>query len=125
MDPKEELFERFGKQLIEKVRDKQIRISDMFLDQKSPLSSKYKNELDGLSPAQMEMIKELVVEWVDGTLHSLLYELEDSKWIKLRLESEDTVLEDIRQAAWEDLHGYIFAWAKKYSTTRLTDYTKK
>jgi hypothetical protein len=97
----------------------------MFLDQKAPASSKYKKELDGLSPAQMEMIKELAVQWVDGTLHYLLYELEDSKWIKLRLESEDTVLEDIRQAAWEDLQGYIFAWAEKYSKERLTDYTKK
>ena len=125
MNPKEELFEKFGRQLIERVRDNQIHFIDMLLEQKAPSSIKYKNELDGMSPAQIEMIKELAVQWVDGTLHDLLYLLEDAKWIKLRLESADTVLEDIRQAARGDLQAYIFIWAEKYSTTRLTDYTKR
>jgi hypothetical protein len=57
MRSKEELFEEFGKQLIERVRDRQIHYADMFLDQKAPLSNKYKDELEGMSPAQIEMLK--------------------------------------------------------------------
>ena len=65
---------------------------------------------------------------LDGTIHDLLYlledgKLEDSKWVRLRLESEDTVLEDIRQAERGDLQGYIFIWAEKYSKERLSDFT--
>ena len=118
MTTKEELFEAFGKQLIERVRDNQIHFIDGFLEQQAPSSSKYKNELDAMSPEQIEMIKALAAQWVDGTIHDLLYlledgKLEDSKWVRLRLESEDTVLEDIRQAERGDLQGYIFIWAEK------------
>jgi hypothetical protein len=122
MNTKEELFEKFGKQLIEWVRDNQIDFMDALLEQKAPLSDKYKDVLDTLSPAQIEMIKEIVMLSVDGTLHDFLYMLEDADWIKLRLENSDIVLEDIRQAARGDLQGYIFIWAEKYSTTRLTNY---
>ena len=125
MDYKEELVERFGKQLIEEVRDRQIHYIDAFLEQKSHESKRYKDEISELSPAQVEMIKEMAVRWVDGTLHDLLYMLEDSKWIKLRLEGESGVLEDIRQATDADIQAYIFIWAEKYSTKRLTDYTKR
>ena len=128
MTTKEELFEAFGKQLIERVRDNQIHFIDGFLEQQAPSSSKYKNELDAMSPEQIEMIKALAAQWVDGTIHDLLYlledgKLEDSKWVRLRLESEDTVLEDIRQAERGDLQGYIFIWAEKYSKERLSDFT--
>ncbi|MBA3867579.1 MAG: hypothetical protein H0X30_00340 [Anaerolineae bacterium] len=124
MNSKEELVEEFGKQLIEQVRDNQIRFIDSFLEQKSFLSSKYKEELDGMSHAQIDMLKEMAVRWVDGTLHDLLYLLEDAKWIHLRFENEGNVVEDIRQITDADLQAYIFIWAEKYSTTRLTDYTK-
>jgi hypothetical protein len=76
-----------------------------------------------MSPEQIEMIKKLAAQWVDGTIHDFLYVLEYSKWIKLRLEREDTVLEDIRQAERGDLQGYIFIWAEKYSKERLPDFT--
>ncbi|MEZ4670044.1 MAG: hypothetical protein R3E39_19240 [Anaerolineae bacterium] len=123
MNPKEELFERFGKQLVELVRDKQINVIDGFLEMKGPFFNKYKDELSGLSPAQIEMINEMAVIWVDGTLHDMLFLLESSDWIKLRLQGEITVLEDIREAERGDLQGYIYIWAEKYSTKRLIDYT--
>lgn len=47
-NPREELFEKFGKQLIGWVRDKEISYADGFLDQKAPSSYRYKEELDGL-----------------------------------------------------------------------------
>lgn len=62
MNPKEELFERFGKELIDRVRDNQIHYFDAFIEQKAPLSREYKEELDGLSPAQMEMLEDLIVQ---------------------------------------------------------------
>src|SRR6188474_3045930 len=102
MDYKERLFERFGKQLIEAVRDKQIHHIDAFLDQNPHVSVRYKEEIDTLTPEQLEMIKEMAVRWVDGTLHDLLYLLENSDWIKLRLESDEGVLEDIRQGGFAD-----------------------
>jgi hypothetical protein len=119
MNPQEELFERFGKQLIEWVRDKEIHYADMFLDQEMSSAAKYKAELDGLSPAQRKMLKKMVVRWIDGTIHDVLYLLEDADWIKLRLESDDVVLEDIRRAAAGALQGYVDIWAEKYSTKRL------
>ena len=121
MTPEEELFEKFGKQFIERVRDRQIQYADMFLDQKAPLANKYKDELNGISPAQMEMLKKMVVRWIDGTLHDLLFLLEDADWIHLRLEGEGVELEDIRRAASGDLQGYVDIWAEKYGTTRLLD----
>src|SRR5689334_90077 len=124
MDNKRELVERFGKLFIEEVRDPQIRFIDSFLDQKVPLSGKYKAELEGMTAAQIQMLKEIAVRWVDATLHDLLYLLEDAKEIHLRLENEDTVVDDIRHVTDADLQAYVFIWAEKYSSTRITDYTK-
>ena len=119
--PREELFEKFGQRLIEWVRDNQIHFADAFLDQTAPFSDPYKNELNGLTPAQIEMLKKMVVHWIDGTIHDFLYVLEDANWIHVRLEGEGIVLEDLRRAARGDLQGYIFIWAEKYSTKRLQD----
>jgi hypothetical protein len=121
MNPHEELFERFGRQLIERVRDKEISYAEGFLDQQAPLSHKYKDELGGMSPAQIETMKKLAVLLIDGTLHDFLIFLENANWIHLRLEGEDIALEDIRQAASGDLQGYVSIWAEKYSKKRLLD----
>jgi hypothetical protein len=127
MTTKDELFEAFGKQLIERVRDNQIHYIEMFLEQQAPLSKKYKNELDAMSPEQIEMIKAFAAQWVDGVIHDFLFlledgKLDDSKLVKLRIESEDTVLEDIRRASRGDMQGYIFIWAEQYSKERLSDF---
>lgn len=121
MSSKQDLFEKFGKQLMEEVRDRQIHFAEMFLDRKAPLSDKYKDELDGMSPEQIELMKKLVVLLVDGTLHDFFYLLEDSTWIRLRLESEDVEIEDIRQVTSGALQGYVSIWAEKYSKKRLLD----
>jgi len=118
-DKKQELFERFGKLFIERVRDRQISYIDAFYDQKGPQAKEYKNELDTMSPEQIEMVKTLSIQWVDMALHDLLFVLESSDWIHLRLESVNTVLEDIRQATSGDLQGYLLIWAEKYSKERL------
>lgn len=77
-----------------------------------------------MSPAQIEMVKEMATRWIDGTLHDLLFLLENADWVHLRLEDAGVELEDIRQVERGDLQGYIFIWAEKYSKERLTDYTK-
>src|SRR5262245_46167149 len=89
MSPKEELFEQFGKQFIERARDSQIQYADMFLDQEAPLSNRYKNELETLSPAQIEMLKKMVVRWIDGTLHDFLFLLDGADWIELHLKGQN------------------------------------
>ena len=71
-----------------------------------------------MSPEQIEMVKILGTQWVDIALHDLLFVLEGADWIHLRLESEDTVLEDIRRATSGDLQGYLSIWAEKYSKKR-------
>lgn len=123
-DAKQELFERFGKRLIEWVRDKEISYADGFLDQKAPWADKYKDELANLTPEQMTMLKTMVVHWIDGTIHDFLFLLEDGtlegdERVMLRIESKSVVLEDIRRAESGDLQGYIDIWAEKYSTKRL------
>jgi hypothetical protein len=123
MDATQELFERFGKLFIERVRDLQIGYVDAFLEQTSPQSAKYKAELDAMSPEQIEMLKIMGTHWVDATLHDLLFVLEGAYWIHLRLESENTILEDIRRATSGDLQGYIDIWAEKYSKKRLPSVT--
>ncbi len=74
-----------------------------------------------MSPEQIDMVKTLSIQWVDMALHDLLFVLEDADWIHLRLESGDTILEDIRRATSGDLQGYLLIWAEKYSTKRLPD----
>jgi uncharacterized protein (DUF433 family) len=122
-DAKQELFESFGKHLIERVRDKEISYADGFLDQKAPFAHQYKDELDSLTPEQMAMLKRMVVHWIDGTIHDFLFLLEDGtlegdERVKLQIESKSVTLEDIRGAESGDLQGYIFIWAEKYSTKR-------
>lgn len=118
-EAKQELFEKFGKQLIERVRDYEIHLIEGFLDQTAPASTKYKAELDGLSPDQREMLKKETVQCIDGTIHDFLFLLESADWIKLRLDGKEVVLEDIRRATSGDLQGYIFDWAEKYSKKRI------
>lgn len=125
MDAEEELFEKFGKLLIEVARDRNIHFFEGFLDQEIPVSSKYKHELDSLTPEQVEMLKEMATHVVDGVIHNMLLLLEDEDWIKLRLLGDDTVIDDIRRAGKGPLQGYIFIWAEKYSTKRLIKYTKR
>jgi hypothetical protein len=121
MTPQEELFEKFGKLLIERVRDKEISYADAILDQSAPLAYSYKDILDGMSPEQIETMKKLAVMLIDGTLHDFLLLLEDAKWIHLHLEGEGTEVEDIRRAARGDLQGYVGIWAESYSKKRLTN----
>ncbi len=119
METKEELFERFGKLFIERVRDWQMGYIDAFVEQRGPLAAKYKAVLDTMSPEQKEILRSFATLSVDSALHDLLFVLEDADWIHLRLESGDTVLEDIRRATSGDLQGYLFIWGEKYSKTRL------
>ena len=93
---------------------------DVFVSDAGVIAEKYKAELDGMSTAQIEMTKQLIAEAVDGTLHDLLYLLEDADWIKLRLESDGTLIEDVRRVAGADIQAYIFIWAERYSKERRT-----
>ena len=45
MDAKQELFERFGKLFIERVRDTQIHYIDAFLEEEGPQAEKYKKRI--------------------------------------------------------------------------------
>lgn len=114
MKKSEDLLEKFGKQLIEEVRDNQIHYVDAFLARTSHESKSYENELDNLSQNQVEMIRQMIISCVDGTLHDLFYLLEDSDWVNLQLKDDDGVVEDIRKIADADLQGYVSMWAEKY-----------
>jgi hypothetical protein len=116
-------LEKFGQLLIQMVRDNVIRQWDRLLDRKTiiPRFKKFEPVLEALNEQQVEMLRELGPYYIDNTLHDFLFMLEGSKWIKLRLETDEQIVEDIRTLTQGDLQGYIFIWAEKYSEERLSD----
>lgn len=121
MKKSEELLEKFGKQVIEEVRDNQIHYVGAFLDRTSYEGKLYEDDLANLSQSQTEMIRQMAISWVDGTLHDLFYLLEDSDWVTLQLKDADGVAKDVRKIAYADLQGYISMWAEKYSKQNKKD----
>jgi hypothetical protein len=76
--------------------------------------------LQSLTEDQRNILAELGRFYIDGVLHDLLLLLETTEWIKVRLEMDEEIVEDIRRVAKGDLQGCIFIWAEKYSKERLS-----
>jgi hypothetical protein len=110
-------FDEFGKLFIKQVRDPSIETWDYPLKtgELMPKWEKFESIFQSLTEEQKTIFHEMGLYLVDGVLHDLLFMLETSDWIKVHLETEGEIVEDIRRAAKGDLQGYIFIWAEKYS----------
>jgi hypothetical protein len=117
-----QLFENFGKLLMERVRVQAISGWDMDINglTKDARGKQIKSFVDSLSQEQKDVLRHLGPRLVDGLLHDLLFMLEEYDWIHLSLESEHELIRDIRDVAAGELQGYAFIWAEEYSKERLS-----
>jgi hypothetical protein len=124
-DPQKALFEKFGKLIIEEVRDPYISgIKAILANNRMPHSLEHLNPvLETLNDEQKALINELNIFCVDGILHSLLFNFESQAWIRIGLVSPEGVeVSDIRKVTSGDLQGYVFIWSETYSKEPL-DFT--
>jgi len=84
-DHKMEALEDFGKKFVQKSRDFTIQEELKIIEgsAKSPTSIKLHEKLNGFSPEQIETVKDIIIDTVDGALNNFLWLLEQEDQIDL------------------------------------------
>lgn len=115
MNSKEkEALEYFGKAFMEQVRDNGIYITNWLIEGKNIAPSKQvlQNEISTFTNEQKDIIKQIILEAVDQTLHHTLFMLEQEEEIKL-------IVGDINlNEASDGLAGELYTedgWIEKFS----------
>jgi hypothetical protein len=113
----ETAFDKFGKQLMNDIRDHGIDKWDKILSGKMKGNSAKQilSMVSSFSDDQIETINKLVPFVIDGIMHDLLYLFEESDWIKISLQTQNETVTDIRDETGGDLQGYAFIWAEEFS----------
>jgi hypothetical protein len=90
-DSKSEILGAFGKILIEKARDHTIQEEVRILEgtAQSPTSIRLHERLKNFTTEQIEIIKDLMIDAIDGTLNNFLWLLEQENQIDLVAKVDD------------------------------------
>jgi hypothetical protein len=114
------LLDAFGRLLMRRVRDPAIRDWDGILDgrMRDMRSRWLQRRLELLTTEQRAVLRDLIPEIVDTTLHYLLYALEDEDSVSVGKRAGGAAVADIRQVAAGDLQGYLYEWAPRFSAER-------
>lgn len=115
-------FDQFGELLMNTIRDKQIRDWDDMVAARNlgAYWEQFEAVFQSFTEEQKLVLNKLGVEFIDSILHDLLFLFETTEWVKIRLETKEEIMEDIRRASKGDLQGYFFIWAEKYSKFPLS-----
>ena len=114
------MLEKFGELLIHKVRDKAINDWEMILNgkMKGTRAAQIRNLISGYSLEQLEILKELIPQVVDTTLHHLLWTIEQLDILKILLSDKEGTTCDIKEVS-DGLPGELYGergWIKRFST---------
>ena len=110
----ENKLDKFGKFLVNNLRDKGISYTEILLkgNWKAPSLINLQSELGKLSESQKEAIKKVVISAIDSSIHDFLFALQEQLEIQILSDGEDiTELSD-------GIHGGQFSdegWFAKYS----------
>jgi len=115
-------FEKFGKWLVENVRDYAIRDSDRMLEE-PPETAAYSRWLyerlsSELNDEQRKLVLYLIPQIVDAALHHLLWSLGETDWIDVgvRVDSREA---HILSGTGEVMKGRLFEWIRDFSKQRF------
>ena len=117
------MLEKFGELLIHKVRDKAINDWEMILNgkMKGTRAAQIRNLISGYSLEQLEILKELIPQVVDTTLHHLLWTIEQLDILKILLSDKEGTTCDIKEVS-DGLPGELYGdlgWIKRFSKKRV------
>lgn len=109
----------FGEVLMKKVRDPAISQWEGIIDgrMKSASAQRVHDALAGLNPEQMEVLRSLVPQIVDTTLHHLLWTLEQNENIDVAVKTPTESVKSIRDVS-DGLSGEVYGddgWISSYS----------
>lgn len=118
-------LEKFGKELIENVRDVTIQDWDSLIDKKSKgiTAKAVEEKLALFSEEQIEVIKWLMPKIVDTTMHNILCMFESSKKYDLKVNIEDGVVERLKDES-DGLYGELYTkngWIMRFSKQRYVE----
>jgi predicted PhzF superfamily epimerase YddE/YHI9 len=116
------MLEKFGEILIQKVRDEAINDWEKILNgrMKGSRAAEIRNLLSLYSIEQVKVLKELIPEVVDTTLHHLLWTIEQLDTLKIFLSDKDGTTCDIKEVS-DGLPGELYGdrgWIKRFSNKR-------
>lgn len=112
----------FGEVLMSKVRDEAISDWDMTIDNKMKdiVTKKVQNALSTFSKEQVDVIRWLVPQIVNTTLHHLLWTLEQEKSINVAVKTKSDSISSIREVS-DGLAGELYGWLEKFSKQRYEE----
>jgi predicted PhzF superfamily epimerase YddE/YHI9 len=115
----------FGELLITRVRDKAILEWDMIVDgkMKDASSKEIKKNLMKFNAEQIDLVRRLIPQIVDTTLHHLLWTLEQEKSIDVAVKTDSEVVPSIREIS-DGLAGELYTedgWIMRFSKQRYEE----
>ena len=119
---KKEALDQFGRILMERGRDRTVVNWDKILDgtMKGKSCEAIKQRLAHLSPEQIEVVRWLVPQIVDTSLHYVLWALEQENSISLLIKDEHGEMHNLREAS-DGLPGELYTedgWIARFSKQR-------
>ena len=113
------ILDKFGELLMTRVRDKAIGDWEKILsgEMRGQRAERLRAELTPFEPAQLEVIRRLLPDIVDTTLHHLLWMLEQERSADLICEAGSGVKESVRDSS-DGLTGELYGkngWVAQFS----------
>lgn len=113
------MLEKFGEILIQNVRDEAINDWEKILTgkMKGSRAAEIRHLLSSYSIEQVNVLRELIPEVVDTTLHHLLWTIEQSYILKIFLSDKDGTTCDIKEVS-DGLPGELYGdrgWINRFS----------
>jgi len=111
-------LDKFGKFLVENLRDKGISHAEFLLNNrwKSPALQNIQHELSYLSFSQKETVKKAIISTIDSAIHDFLFALQEQADFDNEIQiivNEDNIVE-----LSDGIHGEAYSddgWYAKYS----------
>lgn len=112
----------FGAFLMTRVRDEAIKDWDFIIDgkMKDARGQRIYQQVKELRPEDRELLRSVVAQVVDTTLHHLLWSLEDAKEVKVAVHTPEAYVPDIASRS-DGLAGELYTedgWIERFSRQR-------
>ena len=114
---KKEALDRFGRALMERVRDRAIRDSEMIVEGRTTAARArdVQQSLGVLSEEQREALHKVIAVCVDVALHHMLWTLDQEEWLEVAVHTDNGMVPSIRDVS-DGLIGEKFDWIERFST---------
>jgi hypothetical protein len=124
MSKEREALERFATLLMRSIRDEAIHEWDMIVDGRMGGTSapRIRERLGSFAPAQLELLKWVIPQIVDTTLHHLLWTLEENEWLDIAVRTDDGTVTGVRDVFYGPGSLYTSeGWISRYSQERYEE----